>query len=641
MKRLIYSVIVLLFCISLKSQIFNPISWDSYVEEDNDNTYLIIKANLDKGWHLYSQNVDGSGPIPTSFSFDKSNSYSLIDSVVEPEGEIVFDKSFNMELKYLSGEVIFKQEINIKSKDPFDIKAKVDYMVCDSVRCLPPDEKNFVFKINYKGDDIKAIANDSNISDKGENLKTKNTLFIFWLSFLGGLIAILTPCVLPMVPITVSFFSKFKGGKSSVYNALLYSLSIIAIYVLLGYSITKIFGSDAMNALATNFWFNIAFFVIFVIFALSFMGLFEITIPSAFVNRVNKQSNKGGIIGIFFMAFTLALVSFSCTGPIIGTLLVEAAINGGTKGPLIGMFGFSLALALPFGIFAIFPSWLSSLPKSGSWMNTLKVTLGFIELALAFKFLSNADLVMQLHLLERELFLSIWVVIFACLGFYLLGKLKLDDNEIKYISIGRLIFGMLSLTFTIYLFTGLWGGPLKIISGFPPPLNYSESKPMSMNKSTNVSYKKQDESMKIGVHNIPYFDDYDKGMEYAKRIKKPVLMDFTGYACVNCRRMEDKVWSDDRVSNILKNELVLISLYVDDKRALPEKDFYKSSFNGKLIKTIGQKWSDFQATNFGNNSQPYYIILDNQGNRMNSPKAYDTDINSYVDWLREGIRNYK
>jgi thiol:disulfide interchange protein DsbD len=468
---------------------------------------------------------------------------------------------------------------------------------------------------------------------------------IFILAFFSGFAALLTPCVFPMIPLTVSFFTKQSGTKAEgIRNALLYGCSIVLIYVLLGSAVTGIFGADSLNALSTNVWFNLSFFVLLVVFALSFLGAFEIVLPSSWATKIDAKASKGGIIGIFFMALALAIVSFSCTGPIVGTLLVEAATKGGIA-PIIGMTGFSLAIALPFAVFAAFPGWLNSLPKSGGWLNTVKVVLGFLELALALKFLSNADLVLQLHLLERETFLALWIAIFGALGLYLLGKITLSHDSHGGISAGRLVFGILVIAFTVYLVPGLWGAPLKWISGFPPPAHYSES-PNGIGQQTAVTISdgltlSLPEGAELGPHSIPTFKDYDKGMAYAAEVNKPVLLDFTGYACVNCRKMEERVWSEKPVLDVLMNDVVLISLYVDEKNELPAADQFISETTGKEILTFGNKWSDFQIEKYGTNAQPYYVLVNNSGEQLNEPIAYEPDTEKYFDWLVSGISNFR
>ena len=520
-------------------------------------------------------------------------------------------------------------------------------MVCDDANCLPPTFEDLSFSI--KGDKATSVVASAEKTKKKSSDKSLLTIFI--IAFFSGFAALLTPCVFPMIPMTVSFFTKQSKSKAKgIKNAIIYGLSIVIIYVLLGTLVSTIFGADALNALSTNVWFNIIFFLLLVVFAISFLGAFEITLPSSWGTKVDAQADRGGIIGIFFMALALAIVSFSCTGPIVGTLLVEAAAGGNQVGPIVGMLGFSLALAIPFALFAAFPGWLNSLPKSGGWLNTVKVVLGFLELALAFKFLSNADLVLQLHWLEREVFLAIWIAVFGTLAFYLFGKIQLPhDSPLTHISVGRLGLGLVTLSFTIYMIPGLWGAPLNLISAFPPAQHYSES-------PYGVGYSKLSEGLDVGSvhseipdgahlmppHNILAFNDFDKGVAYARKVNKPIMLDFTGHACVNCRKMEQNVWPKENILPILKNEVVLISLYVDDKRPLPNGEVIDSKLRpGKKLKYIGQKWSEFQTIKFGANAQPFYVLLDLNENELNEPTAYTPDVDEYYDWLQQGISKFK
>lgn len=645
MKKFLSLLLITLGFISgLKAQIYDPVKWNTSVEKVSDSTfYLVTKATIQSGWHLYSQTVPEGGPIPTTFTYTTDSKFVLIDKTTEPNGIEIDDKVFNMRIKYFEYEAVFKQLVNIKNADLSVIKGEVEFMVCDDKNCLPPTIQELEFKIKEGA----SISNTTPAVKKTvERDTSKRGLWsIFILSFLGGLAALLTPCVFPMIPMTVSFFTKQSKNKAIGFrNAIIYGISIIAIYVLLGTVVTAIFGADSLNALSTNVWFNIVFFLLLIIFAISFLGAFEIVLPSSWGTKVDAQADRGGVIGILFMALALAIVSFSCTGPIVGTLLVEAASKGGIA-PIIGMLGFSLALALPFGLFAAFPGWLNSLPKSGGWLNTVKVTLGFLELALAFKFLSNADLVLQLHWLEREVFLAIWIAIFGAMAFYLFGKITLPhDTPNERISVSRFLLGLITLAFTIYLIPGLWGAPLKLISGFPPPLKYSESPyGVGFSKSTpsvNSNHTGLPDGAHYGPHDILAFVDYEKGMAYAKEVNKPVLIDFTGHACVNCRKMEDYVWSDEHVLDLLKNQVVLISLYVDDKRELPLSEQYTSKETGKKIKYIGQKWSDFQLKNYKANAQPFYVLINHQEEMLIKPSAYNPDIQAYIDWLKEGISKF-
>ncbi|WP_333667090.1 protein-disulfide reductase DsbD family protein, partial [Flavobacterium sp.] len=538
------------------------------------------------------------------------------------------------------------------------IKAKIDFQVCKQV-CLN-DNQDFTFKIPATAvivatpvtdtaktattDTIKkAVAKETKAVVTAPQKEEKKGLWmIFFLAFLGGLAALLTPCVFPMIPMTVSFFTKqSKNPGQGKRNAILYGISIIAIYVVLGLVITAVFGADALNALSTNAWFNVFFFLLLVVFAASFLGAFEIMLPNSWANKVDRQADRGGIIGILFMALALAIVSFSCTGPIVGTLLVESASKGGIA-PVVGMLGFSSALALPFMLFAMFPSWLHSLPKSGGWLNTVKVSLGFLELALAFKFLSNADLVLQLHLLEREVFLAIWIAVFGAWALYLLGKITTPhDSPITHISVGRLSLGLLVLAFTVYMIPGLFGAPLKLISAFPPPQTYSESPMGFFGNTTAASNENLPEGAKIGEHGIITFNDYAKGFAYAKKVNKPIMLDFTGHACVNCRKMEINVWSDERVLSLLKNDVVLISLYVDDKRDLPKNEQFISKSTGSKIVTVGDKWTDFIITRYKTNTQPFYVLTDLSEQKLNAPISYTPNIDEYLAWLKAGIGNFK
>lgn len=667
MKNII-TILLFLLSFSMFGQMYNPVKWTTSVEKISEKEYILkAEATIQSGWHLYGQYIEEGGPSATAFTFkNPKKNFELINKTTEDKGHEVVDKIFNMKIKYFEDKALFTQKIKFTSDEIINIAADVEFMVCDDSNCLPPTTEELSFKFpNAK----KAVAQEGNAktdttqSSSGETVSVQNSavktpivstepikkvpskglLGIFLIAFLSGFAALLTPCVFPMIPMTVSFFTKQSKTKAAgIRNALIYGFSIIIIYVLLGSIVTAVFGADSLNALSTNVWFNIIFFILLVVFACSFLGAFEIMLPNALANKVDSQADRGGLIGIFFMALALAIVSFSCTGPIVGTLLVEAASKGGIA-PIIGMLGFSSAIALPFALFAAFPGWLNSLPKSGGWLNTVKVVLGFLELALAFKFLSNADLVLQSHLLEREVFLAIWIAVFGVLSFYLFGKITLPhDSPINHISVGRLSFGLLVLTFTIYLIPGLWGAPLKIISGFPPPMHYSES-PNGLGQSNGQGEKSASDlpdGAEYGAQNIITFHDYERGMEFAKKEGKPVLLDFTGYACVNCRKMEELVWSDPKVLGVLKNDLVLISLYVDDKKELPENEQYISETTGKKIKTIGNKWSDLQIKKYKANAQPYYVIVDHNSSNLVAPSAYNPDIENYYNWLKDGIGNF-
>ena len=629
--------------------ILEPVEFETKIEKTGDFYTLTITADIDEGWHLYSIDLPSDdGPIATEINFIEPSGYELNGKIeVVGEEHTSYDPNFMMELSYYEGKVVFKQKLNPTSAKAL-VEGEVIFMVCNDKSCIMPPSEEFEFEIEGAENSSAGITEID--KPKKSKAESKSLWAIFLLSFLGGFAALLTPCVFPMIPLTVSFFTKQSKTKAEgVSKGLLYGLSIIVIYVLLGFGITRIFGADALNALSTNAYFNIAFFILLTIFAISFFGAFEITLPSSWVNKVDSASDKGGLIGIFFMAFTLSLVSFSCTGPIIGTLLVEAAVQGGIVGPLIGMFGFSLALAMPFALFATFPGWLNSLPKSGGWLNSVKVVLGFLELALALKFLSNADLVLQAGYITREVFLAAWIGIFLMLSLYLLNVFSLPhDSPLTSISVGRALMATITLIFTIYLIPGLWGAPLKIISGFPPPMFYSES-PNGVGSSAQiVSNGNHGDKEQVGEpahcpHNLNCFHDYDEGMAYAKKVNKPVMLDFTGWACVNCRKMEEQVWSDPRVLERLQDNVVLISLYVDEKLELPkdEQIEVKIGDKTKTLKTVGNKWSYFQATKFKTNSQPYYIILDHAENPMLESAAYDPDIDLFIDWLDRGVEAFE
>ncbi len=644
-----------------QAQIYQPVKWSATAENKTDQSAtIVLKATIDKGWHLYAQHIDEGGPIPTEFEFLKQEgNYNLVGETSEEKGIEKFDAIFEMNIKYFEIEAVFKQQIKLLNKSINAVEVEVTFMVCDDTKCLPPDtvsipvsltgeityqkeakETKSVFQTSFPTETVKNTNQEKFVQTEKTPLNNQGLWAIFFIAFLSGFAALLTPCVFPMIPLTVSYFTKRGGSRSkSIRDAGFYGFSIIIIYVLLGTLVTWIFGADALNILSTNFWFNLVFFAILVIFALSFLGAFEITLPSAWANSADRQADKGGVLGIFFMALALAVVSFSCTGPIVGTLLVQAASQGGLA-PVVGMLGFSSALALPFMLFALFPNWLQSLPKSGGWLNSVKVTLGFLELALAFKFLSNADLVLQLHYLERETFLAIWIAIFGVMAFYLLGLIKLahDPDQVK-ISAGRLSLGLATLAFTLYLIPGLWGAPLKIISGFPPPMQYSESpNGLGANDSTNAAKLPKD--AEYGPHQIPVFTDYDLALAYAKKVDKPLLIDFTGFACVNCRKMEEHVWSNPEVKNILTNKVVLVSLFVDDQRKLPESEQHVSPSTGKKIKTIGNKWSDFQITKYKTNAQPYYVLVNRNEETILDPIAYMPDPKIFEDWLNKGIEQF-
>lgn len=650
-------LITLLFSSSIFSQTLDPIKWKANVEKESDDSYVLyFKATLDKGWHLYSQHeaeTDEIAPTPTEFTYNNTDdTYTLVGETIEPKGIEKYDNIFEMDVKYFEDEVTFYQKIQLVNTSITSVKAEVFFSVCDDERCLAPEVIEFDLNLSgeakeNKGDISSLTSEDRNKSEalyidiKGkdkyplEEVEEKSYLNIFVLGFLGGLIALLTPCVFPMIPLTVSFFTKgAKDRKKGTFNAVLYGFFIFGIYLLLSlpFHVLDSLDPEILNNISTNVTLNIIFFIIFIVFAISFFGYFEITLPASWSNSLDSKANSiGGVVGIFFMALTLALVSFSCTGPILGSLLGGSlSSDGGAIQLSFGMGGFGLALALPFALFALFPNWLNSLPKSGGWLNTVKVVLGFIELALAFKFLSNADLVEHWGLLKREVFIGIWIIIGIAMTLYLFGKIRFPhDGPVGKLSITRKTLGVFTLAFVMYLLPGLSNtayANLKLLSGFPPPLFYS-------------LYEKEAH----GPLGLNAYTDFEEGVKAAKKQNKPIMIDFTGWACVNCRKMEEQVWSYPEITKILNDQYVLISLYVDDRKLLGETDqfkFLKPDQSVKNIKTIGDKWATFQTVNFKNNSQPYYVLLDSEMNLLNRTTAYTPSANEYLKWLKEGLKNY-
>jgi len=638
------------------------------LEQKENEAFVVAKIKIVPGWHINSFKLpQGSFAIPTDIKIN-TNVNCMVKEISEPKPIQYIDEDLGDMQSHHKGSLTMKRKLLVTSGTDFKISGLFSFQVCDEAgKCLMPHE--YPFSLNVKGT-VLAVPKDSTKSEPEKSAVTnqkieksstakinsvkkkptesgkKSLLLIFLISFLSGFAALLTPCVFPMIPMTVSFFTKSSKSKAAgIRNAIIYGLSIIVIYVVLGTIVTTIFGPSALNALSTNVWFNIIFFILLVIFAVSFMGAFEIMLPSSWQNKADKASDKGGLIGIFFMALALALVSFSCTGPIVGTLLVESATIGGIA-PFVGMFGFSLALALPFTLFAAFPGWMNSLPKSGGWLNTVKVFLGFIELALAFKFLSNADLVVQGHLLERELFLAIWIGIFTVLAIYLLGFIRLPhDSPIEKLSVGRTMLGMVTLIFVIYLLPGMWGAQLKLISGFPPPLSYSES-PGGIG-GTKISIDGQiNDDMHLGPQNIMVFHELDKAEAYARKVNKPLFLDFTGHACVNCRKMEEKVWGEAGVLEILRDKMVIVSLYVDEKTALPASEHKELEYApGKKMKItqVGHKWSYLQTTRYKSNTQPYYRLLGPKGEDLEIGSAdyeHHGNTKDFKVWLEKGLAEF-
>ena len=691
MKKLISSIMLALIALVAQAQILTPVKWKIKLDDKGGapEKEIVFTATADKGWHLYDMNLPEGGPVSTSFTFETLNGAELIGQPVPSvKPTTVYDEQFAMNLRWYPGTVSFIQKLKITDPAKFKVEGEVEFMACNDETCLPPDQIPFSFDKKSIHLDPALAANSSTtevdkedattvqpdtqvVAEDASELNTpdpaaKETpattspkasdsltdspnlwspvidqlkafgdstvsaadtswLFIFFAGFLGGLIALLTPCVWPMIPMTVSFFLKrTKDRKKAIRDAITYGLSIIVIYLVMGLLITGIFGASALNDLSTNAIFNILFFLLLVVFAVSFFGAFELVLPASWTSKLDsKADSTTGILSIFFMSFTLVLVSFSCTGPIIGTLLVQAASMGTAVGPAIGMFGFALALSIPFSVFAIFPNMLQSMPKSGGWLNSVKVVLGFLELALALKFLSVADLAYGWRLLDREAFIVLWIVIFSLLGVYLLGKIKFShDSEVKYVSVPRLFMAIISFAFAIYMVPGLWGAPLKAISAFAPPL-----------------YTQDFNLYKNEVHAA--FDDYESGMAYAKKVNKPVMIDFSGFGCVNCRKMEASVWTDPKVKQMLENDYVLITLMVDDKTKLPQPIEIQENGKTRKLKTIGDKWSYLQRSKFGSNAQPFYILLNDEGQPLGPSYAFNEDVSKYIQFLQNGLKEFK
>ncbi len=691
MKKLISSIMLALIALVAQAQILTPVKWKIKLDDKGGapEKEIVFTATADKGWHLYDMNLPEGGPVSTSFTFETLNGAELIGQPVPSvKPTTVYDEQFAMNLRWYPGTVSFTQKLKVTDPAKFKAEGEVEFMACNDETCLPPDQIPFSFDkksihvdpalaansstTEVDKEDATAIQPDTQVvAEEASELNTpdpaaKKTpattspkasdsltdspnlwspvidqlksfgdstvsaadtswLFIFFAGFLGGLIALLTPCVWPMIPMTVSFFLKrTKDRKKAIRDAITYGLSIIVIYLVMGLLITGIFGASALNDLSTNAIFNILFFLLLVVFAVSFFGAFELVLPASWTSKLDsKADSTTGVLSIFFMSFTLVLVSFSCTGPIIGTLLVQAASMGTAVGPAIGMFGFALALSIPFSVFAIFPNMLQSMPKSGGWLNSVKVVLGFLELALALKFLSVADLAYGWRLLDREAFIVLWIVIFSLLGVYLLGKIKFShDSEVKYVSVPRLFMAIISFAFAIYMVPGLWGAPLKAISAFAPPL-----------------YTQDFNLYKNEVHAA--FDDYESGMAYAKKVNKPVMIDFSGFGCVNCRKMEASVWTDPKVKQMLENDYVLITLMVDDKTKLPQPIEIQENGKTRKLKTIGDKWSYLQRSKFGSNAQPFYILLNDEGQPLGPSYAFNEDVSKYIQFLQNGLKEFK
>lgn len=671
-KFLLSCLLIIMAWLPSFAQIQEPVKFKTELKTISDTeAQIVFTGNIDAGWHVYSTDLPSGGPISATFNVEKIQGAELMEKLT-PQGKEIenFDKVFEMKLRYFENTATFVQKFKITDAS-YQIEGYLEYGACNDENCLPPTEVPFSFSgkgnaatatvatsetkaetVNQPAaensvaettaiDSAATVAlsdNETSVQDYwtpvikelnsyGETTsqQDRSWIYIFFAGFIGGLLALFTPCVWPIIPMTVSFFLKrSKDKKKGIRDAWTYGASIVVIYVALGLAITLIFGASALNALSTNAVFNILFCLMLIIFAASFFGAFELTLPSKWSNAVDSKAEQtSGLLSIFLMAFTLSLVSFSCTGPIIGFLLVEVSTTGSVIAPAIGMLGFAIALALPFTLFAMFPSWLKSMPKSGGWMNVIKVTLGFLELAFALKFLSVADLAYGWRILDRETFLALWIVIFGLLGFYLLGKIKFPhDDDDNTTSVPRFFMALISLAFAVYMVPGLWGAPLKAVSAFAPPMTTQD-----FNLYNNEVHAK--------------FDDYDAGMEYAKRNGKPVMLDFTGYGCVNCRKMEAAVWTDPKVSKLMTDDYVLITLYVDNKEPLPEHIKVMENGKERTLRTVGDKWSYLQRSKFGANAQPFYVLIDNEGKPLNKSYSYDEDIDKYVDFLQTGLDNYK
>lgn len=664
MKKILFPLILSLLAFAVHAQIQEPVKFKTELKNVSaTEVEIVFTASIEQGWHVYSTELGDGGPISATFNTDKLTGAQL-DGKLRPVGKEVssFDKLFEMNVRYFEHNAQFVQKLKLTGGD-YQITGYLEYGACNDENCLPPTQVEFSFSgkadaaasataadqasvvapaeadsaaVIGSADGPTSIAVSENdlwspvideLNAMGETTSQEDMswLYIFITGFVGGLLALFTPCVWPIIPMTVSFFLKrSKDKKKGIRDAWTYGASIVVIYVTLGLAITAIFGANALNALSTNAIFNIIFCLMLVVFAASFFGAFEITLPSKWSNAVDSKAEATtGLLSIFLMAFTLSLVSFSCTGPIIGFLLVQVSTTGNVIAPAVGMLGFAIALALPFTLFALFPSWLKSMPKSGGWMNIIKVTLGFLELAFALKFLSVADLAYGWRILDRETFLALWIVLFALLGFYLLGKIKFphDDDDTK-VTVPRFFLALASLAFAVYMVPGLWGAPLKAVSAFAPPMQTQD-----FNLYNNEVHAK--------------FDDYDAGMKYAREHGKPVMLDFTGYGCVNCRKMELAVWTDMKVADLINNDYVLITLYVDNKTRLPEPIKVVENGTERTLRTVGDKWSYLQRVKFGANAQPFYVLIDNEGKPLNKSYSYDEDIDKYVDFLQTGLDNYK
>tara|TARA_B110000211_G_C14058629_1_gene544529 strand:+ start:110 stop:2080 length:1971 start_codon:yes stop_codon:yes gene_type:complete len=633
LKKILFSLLIAVSFVGFSQEDGVKSKWSTSVEYlDNGNIKVNVIADLVEGWHIYSLYTPEGGSLPTSINFDEKNGhYNLEEILAEPKPITKYEEVFEVDVKYHNGpQVIFEQILKAKSKEDFIVNIEVEAQVC-----------NEEGKCTYQKKRLSAPIEVSSV-------KTESIFWLFIVGFGAGLLALLTPCVFPMIPMTVTYFTKMAESRSKgIRQAFIYGISIIVIYVALGFGVSALVNDEAIYLMASSISFNIAFFLVFTIFAISFLGAFEITLPASWSNKMDAKADKGGLLGVFFMAFTLALVSFSCTGPVIGSLIIEAAVEGGVKGPLMGMLGFGVALALPFTLFAIFPSGLNKLPKSGGWLNSVKVVLGLLELALALKFLSNADIVVQSEYITREIFIAFWVVIFTVMGFYLLGKIRLShDSPIEKLSVTRLILGIFTLTFVVYMIPGMFGAPLKLLSGILPPSFYTEGKwygPFKGSKIEASSTKSLNGVKK--AHDCPNeldcYHDYDEALKAAKETGKPLMIDFTGWTCTNCRLMEQNVWSDQSIDNLIRNEYILVSLYADDRTELPESERYISKRNGEEVTTYGGKVRDFQISTFGKLAQPLYVLVDHDENKLVPVKGFDLNRDSYQNFLEVGLMKFK
>lgn len=650
------------------AQIYDPVQWSFSTESLGNNEYnVIFKAEIEAGWHVYSQNIADGGPIPTAFYFAEATDYERVGVVTESEAIVLQDPVFDMELRFFEKEAIFTQKVKVLGKEPVALKGELEYMVCNDGMCLPPTAVEFDITL-----DAGTIANADASVDSGDSLLSMILQAILW-----GLAALLTPCVFPMIPMTVSFFLHGSENKAAGrFKAIMYFIFIVLLYTLpiaIIIMVTWIFGGDSVtgdifNWLSTHWIPNIIFFLVFMVFAASFFGAFEIVLPSSLVNKSDANSEKKGLAGVFFMALTLVLVSFACTGPIVGTVLIKST-SGEFWTPILTMFCYAVTFALPFALFAMFPSMLKNLPKSGGWLNTVKVILGFVEVALGFKFLSVADQTYHWHLLDREVYLGIWIVCFAMLGFYLLGKIRFkNDDPVESISVGRLILSIITFTFVVYMIPGMWGAPLKALSGYLPPqqtLDFDLKRINQENADKVIEFIQQNvkavpagqqeqqakptaelcESPRFNdifhlPHGLKGYFDYEQALACAKAQNKPLYVDFTGHGCVNCREMEANVWSDPRVLKMLREDYIIVALYVDDKTKLPEEEWVMGG-DGKMKKTIGRKYADFQISKFGTNAQPYYCLMGHNGELLHEPRAYNLDKDGFVQFLKEGLENFK